>query len=163
MNITKRLYRFLLIFFCISIISVFSGCSESLSKDIDVTVSDPETAGLMEITEDGTYTSKDDVALYIYTYEHLPSNFITKYEARKLGWNGGSLDDVAYGKCIGGDRFKNREGLLPDSKDRSYYECDIDTLHKKKRGAKRIIYSDDGLIYYTEDHYASYELLYGDP
>ena len=65
--------------------------------------------------------------------------------------------------CIGGDYFGNYEGLLPAQKGRKYYECDIDTLGKSKRGAKRIIYSNDGLIYYTEDHYESFELLYGEP
>ncbi len=114
----------------------------------------------IEIREDGVYTHKDDVALYLYIYGYLPSNYITKYEARKLGWTGGGLDDYAPGKCIGGDSFQNREGILPEKNGRKYYECDIDTLHKSKRGAKRIIYSNDGLIYYTEDHYNTYELLY---
>ncbi len=109
--------------------------------------------------EDGTYTSKDDVALYIHTYGKLPSNFITKKEANALGWNGGALEKYAPGKSIGGDKFGNYEGLLPTAKGRKYYECDIDTLGKK-RGAKRIIFSNDGLIYYTGDHYESFEQLY---
>lgn len=108
--------------------------------------------------KDGSYTSKDDVAMYLHTYGRLPSNFITKKQAKKLGWNGGSLEDYAPGMCIGGDFFGNYEGLLPE--DKEYCECDIDTLGKKSRGAKRIIYSDDGYIYYTEDHYESFELLY---
>ena len=110
------------------------------------------------IAEDGTYTTKDDVALYIHTYGKLPENFITKKAAKKLGWQGGSLEDYAPGKCIGGDYFGNYEGLLPE--DKEYHECDIDTLGKSKRGAKRIIYSDDGYIHYTDDHYESFELLY---
>ena len=114
------------------------------------------------LAEDGSYTSKEDVALYIHLYGHLPENFITKTEAKKLGWEGGSLEPYAPGKCIGGDRFGNYEGLLPDKKGRTYTECDIDTLGKKSRGAKRIIFSNDGLIYYTEDHYESFELLYGE-
>lgn len=115
------------------------------------------------IEEDGAYTSGADVSLYLYTYGRLPANFITKGEARALGWSGGGLDDYAYGKCIGGDRFGNYEGLLPEARGRQYYECDIDTLHRNSRGAKRIVFSDDGLIYYTDDHYASFELLYGAP
>ena len=111
---------------------------------------------------DGSYTSKEDVALYLHLYGKLPSNFITKKEAKALGWEGGSLEPYAPGKCIGGDRFGNYEGLLPKVKGRTYYECDIDTLGKKKRGAKRIIYSSDGQIYYTDDHYESFELLYGE-
>ena len=114
------------------------------------------------LPEDGSYTSKEDVALYIHLYGHLPLNFITKKEAEKLGWKGGSLEPYAPGMCIGGSRFGNYEELLPQKDGRSYTECDIDTLGADKRGAKRIVFSNDGLIYYTEDHYASFELLYGE-
>ena len=114
------------------------------------------------IDEDGVYTTKDDVALYLHTYGHLPSNFITKKEAEKLGWSGGSLEPYASGKCIGGSHFGNYEGILPEKDGRSYTECDIDTLGADKRGAKRIVFSNDGLIYYTEDHYETFELLYGE-
>ncbi len=113
------------------------------------------------LNENGTYTSKEDVALFIHLFGRLPSNFITKNEARELGWEGGSLEPYAPGMCIGGDRFGNYEELLPT--DRSYRECDIDTLGANSRGAKRIVFSDDGLIYYTDDHYESFELLYGEP
>ena len=114
-----------------------------------------------QIDPDGIYTSKEEVALYIRTYGCLPQNFMTKKEARDLGWEGGSLEAYAPGMCIGGDRFGNYEGLLPE--DRDYTECDIDTLGAEKRGAKRIVFSDDGLVYYTDDHYESFELLYGEP
>ena len=112
------------------------------------------------IDENGSYTSKEDVALYIYTYGHLPYNFITKNEARELGWEGGSVEDYVPGCSIGGDRFGNYEGILPEGK--KYTECDIDTLGKKSRGAKRIVFSNDGCIYYTDDHYETFELLYGE-
>lgn len=115
-----------------------------------------------QIDEDGSYTTKDDVALYIHTYGHLPDNFITKKDAQALGWPGGSLEPYAPGKCIGGSRFGNYEGLLPEADGRTYTECDIDTLGADSRGAKRIVFSNDGLIYYTEDHYKSFELLYGE-
>ncbi len=115
------------------------------------------------IDVNGTYTHKDDVALYIHTYGRLPDNFITKKEAQALGWKSGGLDKYAYGKCIGGDRFGNYEGLLPKKSGRVWYECDIDTLHAKNRGSKRICYSNDGLIYYTSDHYGSFTKLYGAP
>lgn len=114
------------------------------------------------LAEDGTYTAKEDVALYLHLYGHLPANFITKKEAEALGWPGGSLEPYAPGKCIGGGYFGNYEGLLPQKAGRSYTECDIDTLGAKSRGAKRIVFSNDGLIYYTEDHYESFELLYGE-
>lgn len=120
-----------------------------------------EPAQAAAIDEVGSYTSKDDVALYLHTYGRLPSNFIKKSEARALGWDAqkGNLQDVAPGMSIGGDSFGNREGLLPAASGRKYYECDIDYAGGT-RGAKRIVYSDDGLIFYTEDHYASYEQLY---
>ena len=114
-----------------------------------------------EISEDGAYTTRDEVALYLHLYGHLPGNFITKKQAQSLGWSGGSLESYAPGKCIGGDRFGNYEGLLPAN--RSYHECDINTLGAKSRGAERIVYSDDGLIYYTADHYNTFTLLYGTP
>ena len=114
------------------------------------------------IDENGWYYSKDDVALYIHTYGKLPSNYITKKEAEKLGWSGGSVQKYKKGAAIGGSYFGNNEGLLPKKKGRQYYECDIDTDGKSSRGAKRIIYSNDGLIYYTDDHYESFTLLYGE-
>ena len=118
-----------------------------------------ENAG---IDKDGVYTSAEDVALYLYTYGELPGNFMTKKEAKKLGWTGGGLEDYAPGMCIGGDYFGNYEGLLPKAKGREYHECDIDTLGKDSRGGKRLVFSNDGLIYYTDDHYESFELLYGE-
>ena len=120
------------------------------------------TQGEAILDPDGSYTSKEDVALYIHQYGCLPGNFITKSEARKLGWESGSLENYAPGKCIGGDRFGNYEGLLPKAAGRTYTECDIDTLGAKSRGAKRIVFSNDGLVYYTDDHYESFTLLYGE-
>ena len=115
-----------------------------------------------EIQDDGTYTSKEEVAAYIHIYGHLPDNYISKKEAQELGWEGGSLEPYAPGKSIGGSYFGNYEGLLPEADGRTYTECDIDTQGKDSRGAKRIVFSNDGLIYYTEDHYNSFELLYGE-
>ena len=123
---------------------------------------DGDDSGAEAIDEDGSFTSKEEVALYIHTYGRLPGNFITKKEAQALGWSGGSLEPYAPGKCIGGSRFGNYEGLLPEKEGRTYTECDIDTLGAESRGAKRIVFSNDGLIYYTGDHYESFELLYGE-
>ena len=159
-----------------------AGCGEDTSKvavfpsqdaqqqdtlpDDDSAVSnlpdDGDDSGAEAIDEDGSFTSKEEVALYIHTYGRLPGNFITKKEAQALGWSGGSLEPYAPGKCIGGSRFGNYEGLLPEKDGRTYTECDIDTLGAESRGAKRIVFSNDGLIYYTGDHYESFELLYGE-
>ena len=118
---------------------------------------------LPSIDEYGTYNSVEDVSLYLYTYGYLPENYITKSEARELGWEGGSVERWAgEGAAIGGDKFGNKEGILPKADGRQYYECDIDTVGESGRGAKRIVWSNDGLIYYTDDHYESFELLYGE-
>ena len=113
------------------------------------------------ISKDGSYTSMEEVSLYIYTYGDLPNNYITKSEARSLGWDSskGNLREVAPGKSIGGDRFDNREGKLPQKNNRQYYECDIDYTGGRRNG-KRIIYSNDGAIYYTSDHYSTFRQLY---
>lgn len=134
-----------------------SSVGAETTDSYDVVSADEDSSKAL-IDEYGIYDSKDEVALYIVTYDKLPSNYITKKEAKKLGWSGGSLESYAPGKCIGGDYFGNYEGNLPG--DTKYHECDIDTLGKKSRGAKRIVYSDDGYIYYTEDHYETFELLY---
>ena len=133
----------------------------NVAKKSDKTKDDKAEVDEAEIDKDGEYYSKDEVALYIYTYQKLPQNYITKKEAQKLGWEGGKLEPYAPGKAIGGDRFGNYEGLLPEKKGRTYTECDIDTKGKS-RGAKRIVFSNDGLIYYTEDHYDTFTLLYGE-
>ncbi len=114
------------------------------------------------VSEDGEYWTKDEVALYIHLFGHLPKNYITKEKAQSLGWTGGSLEPYAPGCSIGGGYFGNYEKLLPTKKGRKYTECDIDTRGAKSRGAKRIVFSNDGLIYYTDDHYDSFTLLYGE-
>ncbi len=124
---------------------------------------EPEQESKILLDEAGSYTSKEDVAAYLHQYGKLPSNFITKKEAKSLGWvsTEGNLGEVAPGKSIGGDYFGNYEGLLPEDDDRDYYECDINT-DGGHRGAERIVFSNDGLIYYTGDHYETFELLYGE-
>lgn len=114
-----------------------------------------------ELAEDGSYTSPEDVALYIHTYEKLPGNFITKKDAEALGWDSkkGNLWEVAEGMSIGGDRFGNYEGRLPKEDGLTYRECDVN-YEGGFRGAERIIYSNKGDIYYTGDHYESFEQLY---
>ena len=133
----------------------------TLPVETEPTETEPEETGAL-LDPNGWYYSAEDVALYLITYGELPVNFITKSEARELGWEGGSVQKYLEGAAIGGDRFGNREGILPKASGRQYYECDIDTDGKSSRGAKRIVFSNDGLIYYTEDHYESFILLYGE-
>lgn len=134
---------------------------EQATAKKNVSNTDQKETDETELDEDGEYYEKDEVALYIYTYEKLPENYITKKEARALGWEGGPVEPYAPGKVIGGDKFGNYEGNLPEEKGRTYTECDIDTKGKA-RGAKRIVFSNDGLIYYTDDHYETFTLLYGE-
>ena len=134
--------------------------TESLDIETDYSQEDPQQTP--QLDANGTYDSKEDVALYIHLYGKLPNNYISKKEAEKLGWSGGSVEKYAPGKCIGGSYFGNYEGLLPEKDGRTWTECDIDTLGESGRGAKRIVFSNDGLIYYTDDHYESFELLYGE-
>ena len=123
--------------------------AESPSPELPAEPS-PEPSPSPTVAEDGWYSSKEDVALYVHLYGHLPDNYVTKREAQDLGWTGGS-------------RFGNYEGLLPEADGRVYTECDIGTVGRSSRGGQRLVFSNDGLIYYTGDHYESFELLYGEP
>ena len=136
-----------IIFFCIILVVSSSGCLSDTSTDTE------KINSTSNINEDGSYYSKDDVAKYIKTYNHLPSNYVTKSKARELGWSGGPLEKYAPGKRIGGDKFTNRQKVLPTGE---YYECDITDNDSNTRGAKRIVYSTDGRVYYTEDHYKTF-------
>ena len=110
-------------------------------------------ADKMQIVEGDFYYDAENVVLYLHIYGVLPDNYITKDEARELGWEGGSVEAFIPGAAIGGDYFGNREELLPAGE---YTECDIDTNGESSRGAKRLVFSSDGRYYYTEDHYESF-------
>lgn len=111
-----------------------------------------------DVEEGGWYDGMEEVSIYLTFFEELPDNYITKKEAQALGWESrkGNLWDVADGCSIGGDRFGNYEGLLPDAKGRKWTECDID-FDGRYRNGKRIVFSNDGLIYYTSDHYETFD------
>ena len=100
--------------------------------------------------------SKECVSEHIRRTGTLPENFITKKQARELGYGGGDLWRYARGKSIGGDCFGNFERKLPGKKGRIWRECDVDYAGGA-RGAKRLVFSNDGLIFYTADHYESFE------
>lgn len=99
------------------------------------------------------YYDVENVVLYLELYHELPLNYITKKEAEKRGWQGGSVEDYVEDAAIGGDHFGNYEGILPEG---DYKECDIDTHNYKNRGSRRLIYTDDGKYYYTKNHYESF-------
>ena len=108
------------------------------------------TGGDATIDEDGIYDSKEEVALYIHVYGKLPKNYFPKSQFNK---------NDRY-QCCGGDRFYNKEGRLPSGE--TYYECDIDTYGITSRGAKRLVWTKSGIVYYTGDHYGSFIQLYGE-
>ena len=116
------------------------------------------------VQRDGEYTGRDDVAAYVRRFGGaLPRNFITKAQARALGWQGGPLEPFAPGKSIGGDRFGNYERRLPPPRTGFYKECDIDT-RGRPRGVKRLVFTQDGRrIYYTQDHYETFEEIQPEP
>ena len=114
-----------------------------------------DDSGSVSVVEDGEYCTVDEVAAYIKEFHKLPSNYITKNEAKELGWHGGPLKKYAPGKSIGGDTFTNRQHVLPDSSDK-YIECDINA-NGTSRGAERIVYNTgDYKVYYTDDHYNTF-------
>lgn len=172
----KRVLSFLL---ALSLIFSLAGCSiipatepsHAPSYTIAPTTQQPTVpeTSLPEATEplldsDGHYNSKEDVALYIHLYGCLPRNYVTKdYCKNVLKCATNKVQDYWPDGAIGGDVFQNREGLLPKKAGRTWTECDINTWGRYQRGAERIVFSNDGLVYYTSNHYASFELLYGEP
>ncbi|MBO5202976.1 MAG: ribonuclease [Oscillospiraceae bacterium] len=157
----KKLLSLLL---ALALILSLTGCAlTTVTETLPLESTAGSTEPILSLDPDGTYDTKEEVALYIHLYGRLPGNYMTKSEAKTYGWSSGALNRVVPGKCIGGDTFSNREGLLPNAVGRTWKECDIDTLNSAVRGAKRIVFSNDGLIYYTEDHYEHFELLYGEP
>ncbi|MGN1389174.1 MAG: ribonuclease domain-containing protein [Bulleidia sp.] len=122
-----------------------------------------ESSSAEVLPEDTTCDDQACVTEYLITYDHLPDNYMTKKEARTYGWEGGPLWKVVPGRSIGGDVFGNYEEQLPEVSGRTYYECDLNTIGADSRGSERLIYSSGDLnIYYTQDHYDSFELVYGD-
>lgn len=146
----KKLFK---IFTSFLLVFLLAACSNTLKPNENLTTIDASKS----------YTTKEEVSLYLQTFDRLPDNFITKNEAGKLGWESskGNLWDVSDQASIGGDKFGNREGLLPNKKGRQYYEADIN-YEGGYRGAERLVYSNDGLIYYTKNHYDSFTKLYGE-
>lgn len=160
----KKIISLLLVF-----VLALAGCTQVVKPNLEAPSLIEESKDVAEtpppqsegIDEFGEYTTVEEVALYIHTFGELPSNFITKKEAMGLGWESdkANLWDVTDYKSIGGDRFGNREGLLPNADGRKYYECDVN-YEGGFRSAERIVFSNDGLIFYTRDHYESFEQLY---
>ena len=126
---------------------------DAIPAEEEAAETETEEAAVPVPDEDGWYYDLENVTAYLMAYGKLPSNYITKNEAQNLGWSGGSVQKYREGAAIGGSHYGNYEGLLPDG---NYTECDLDTDGASSRGAKRLVFSDDGHYYYTEDHYESF-------
>ena len=103
-------------------------------------------------------TREDVVVPYVKKHRQLPGYYIKKNEAREKGWEAaaGNLCEVLPGKAIGGDVFSNREGGLPTAEKRKWFEADLN-YKCGRRNADRLLYSSDGLIYVTHDHYKTFQ------
>ncbi|ADL53867.1 ribonuclease [Clostridium cellulovorans] len=148
------------IFKKLNIFLVFALLLSSLFNTVFLTPTD--TFGATTATSSSTkvINTFQGVADYIHTYGKLPSNFITKAQATSLGWKPGkNLWNYAPGKSIGGDIFINAEKHLPSASGRVWHECDIN-YNGGQRGADRIVFSNDGLIYGTSDHYKTFKCYY---
>lgn len=166
-----------LLLFFILVAFIFSGCG-SITKSLDNAVTEIPNQTVVDdgnvndenaldktdktnIEENNIYSKPEEVAEYIHIFGKLPKNYITKKEAMELGWESskGNLWDVTDKKSIGGDSFGNREGRLPKASGRKWYECDVN-YNGGYRGGERIVFSNDGLIYYTDNHYETFKQLY---
>lgn len=149
----RRIYKAAKIFFVFLMLLISVSCTSS-----EAPVIEKDTSAAEEIQEEQSYYNLEDVVLYLKTYNKLPPNYITKKQARELGWNSdeGNLWEVSEGAVIGGDVFRNREGLLEEKPNRVYYEADIN-YKGGYRGPERIVYSNDGVYFYTKDHYKTFQ------
>lgn len=105
-------------------------------------------------------TEETRIIDYLIKNHSLPDYYITKRQAKEHGWiaKKKNLCQVLPGRAIGGDNFADREEVLPIAYNRSWFEADIN-YSCGNRGADRIIYSSDGLIYVTHDHYQTFQLV----
>lgn len=154
--------RFMMLGMVLAVALMLSGCELDLAALLEGPYSEGESV-VAQTVEDSTeaildpeeyYYDVENVVLYLELYHELPHNYITKKEAEKMGWQGGSVEDYMPDAAIGGDHFGNFEGKLPKRND--YFECDIDTHGYKNRGSRRLIYTLDGKYYYTKDHYENF-------
>lgn len=164
MSILRKFKYFKLNLFLIFLVSyIFVGCQQSNSnnENINSAPTMQNTIDYIQVDENGTYTSKEEVAAYIHKYKKLPSNYISKPDAYELGWepSEGNLHDVAPEKSIGGNFTTKIYSKVIKKDGQVFYECDINYTGGA-RGAERLVYSNDGVIYYTPDHYETFELLY---
>ena len=106
---------------------------------------------------DATNDGKNGADWYLKYLGMLPDYYITKKEARELGWKPalGNLDEVAPGCMIFGGIFDNDKGYLPQQPGRIWYEADIN-YENSWRNNERVLFSNDGLVFVSYDHYKTF-------
>ena len=113
----------------------------------------------MRTKEVGTATDKgfDGADAWLLYRNRLPDYYVTKDVAKAYGYRRkkNNLADVLPGHMIGGDVFLDKLGKLPHILGRTWYEADIDYTYGK-RNLKRVLYSNDGLVFVSEDHYQTF-------
>ncbi|RWR03629.1 hypothetical protein ED28_01180 [[Pantoea] beijingensis] len=144
----KRLW----IALAVAIVAAIAGVKQPQHKTPPVSSSAPQ----QQRETIATLTQQQRVARYLQQHQQLPDYYLTKNQARRQGWDPakGNLCSLLPGKAIGGDRFSNREGLLPVQRGRIWFEADVN-YQCGHRNADRLLYSSDGLIFVSTDHYRS--------
>lgn len=131
-----------------------SANTEISNSENSIETKDPElsknTGNIDELT------SENVVINFVKANKKLPDYYVTKSEAKKNGWvpSKGNLCDVLPGKAIGGDKFSNREKNLPGND--QYFEADVN-YNCGNRNADRIVFTKNGEVYLTKDHYKSFQ------
>lgn len=150
----------LLVVICLIVLSLFYQNREEKKAQKALTetnISENKTKepDVVDITN---LTNEKTVVDFVRNNGRLPDYYITKSQARKAGWDAGkgNLCKILPGKAIGGDNFANREGKLPKQKGRKYFEADIN-YRCGHRQADRLVFSNDGLIFISKDHYKSFQ------
>ena len=151
---------------------ILSGVGDKVSEIMDglpdttsslrEAVSQSSTDSSTDVTEGESYRSREDVTAYLHAYGELPPNYLTESEAEALGWDGsGDLWAIQEGAAIGGDSYDNLAGLVPEADGRTWSQCDVN-YEGGTRGNERLVYSNDGLIYYSPDKFTPFEEVYGE-
>ena len=155
----------------LAVLLILAGCStagNAIATGQAAENTDPAQATAVSPEEPaGPIIEPQAIADYIFEHGELPDNFIMKKEAQALGWDSKAdkysgrkyVSDVAPGKSIGGDWFGNYEEQLPKAKGRTFHECDCNYTGGN-RGVERIVYSNDGHVWYTNDHYETFTELF---
>lgn len=104
-----------------------------------------------------TNAGEDGADLYVALHGVLPDSYISEAEAEAQGWKKwfGNLSEVLPGKMIGGKIYRNRDHRLPESDGRIWHEANFDYISGYRNNC-RMLYSNDGLLFVTYDHYTTF-------